>query len=156
MSESLHHIGHVDGSEHHLVDTDYYARAVFTLNHVGGALLADPGEARFEPGRYLGHARPIRAMPGSSHSLVIAFISPASLGSHRWARLLNESAGGVGSQKWHVRGIEFPPLRLRIRNCALRLDRGCGIAGSPVGRGISGEKRSIHDTGRSMQFQPVP
>ena len=56
--QSLHHRGHVDGSEHHPVDTNYFSRIAATLNHVGGTLLAGPGEARFELGRYLGQARP--------------------------------------------------------------------------------------------------
>jgi hypothetical protein len=50
--------GHVDGSEHHPVDTEYFARIASALNHVGGTLLAGPGEARFELGRYLGQSRP--------------------------------------------------------------------------------------------------
>jgi stalled ribosome rescue protein Dom34 len=56
--QSLHHRGHIDGSEHHPVDTDYFARIASALNHVGGMLLAGPGEARFELGRYLGKNRP--------------------------------------------------------------------------------------------------
>jgi len=56
--QTLNHRGHVDGTEHHPVDTDYFSRIASTLNHVRGTLLAGPGEARFELGRWLGQARP--------------------------------------------------------------------------------------------------
>ena len=56
--QTLQHHGHMDGIEHHPVDVDYFSRIASTLNHVGGTLLAGPGEARFELGRYLGQARP--------------------------------------------------------------------------------------------------
>lgn len=50
--------GHADGSAQHPVDTDFFARIVSTLNHMGGILLAGPGEARFELGSYVRQARP--------------------------------------------------------------------------------------------------
>jgi stalled ribosome rescue protein Dom34 len=56
--QSLHHRAAADGGERHPVDTDYFERIASTLNHVGGTLLAGPGEARFELGRYLGQERP--------------------------------------------------------------------------------------------------
>lgn len=56
--QTLQHQGHKDGAEHHPVDTDYFSRIASTLNHVGGTLLAGPGEARFEFGRYLDQVRP--------------------------------------------------------------------------------------------------
>jgi stalled ribosome rescue protein Dom34 len=56
--QSLHHGGHADGIAHHPVDTDFFARIVSTLNHMGGILLAGPGEARFELGRYVREHRP--------------------------------------------------------------------------------------------------
>ena len=36
--QSLHHRAHIDGSEHHPVDTNYFARIASALNHVGGTL----------------------------------------------------------------------------------------------------------------------
>lgn len=56
--QTLQHHGHMDGTEHHPVDVDYFTRITSTLNHVGGTLLAGPGEARFEMGRYLTESRP--------------------------------------------------------------------------------------------------
>jgi stalled ribosome rescue protein Dom34 len=56
--QRLHHHGHIDGNGHDPVDTDYFGRIASTLNHVGGILLAGPGQARFELGRFLGVARP--------------------------------------------------------------------------------------------------
>jgi len=56
--QSLHHRGDANGGERHPADTDYFARIASTLNHVGGTLIAGPGEARFELGRYLSETRP--------------------------------------------------------------------------------------------------
>ncbi len=57
-TQSLHHRGDDNGSHDHPVDTEYFSRIASTLNHVGGTLLAGPGEARFELGRFLGETRP--------------------------------------------------------------------------------------------------
>jgi stalled ribosome rescue protein Dom34 len=56
--QGLHHLGPADGGEHHAVDADYFTRIASALNHVGGILLAGPGQARFELGRFLGKTRP--------------------------------------------------------------------------------------------------
>ncbi len=111
--QSLHHRGHVEGSEHHPVDMEYFARIASALNHVGGTLLAGPGEARFELGRYLGQSRPDLAV-----AAVVTIERPFRIAAKGLARIVRRGVLHLLAPEVDGHGGVWPALGAPSTSCS--------------------------------------